>query len=262
MKLEAVIVCKDYGDFLEHTLPNNLQHLDRVVVVTHPEDKRTRSLCDKFGVDCVDTTVFNHDGDRFNKWRGLNLGLGHIKGSDWILVLDADIYLPHRFRDMLQRHNLDPKCIYGADRANVYGYDHWMNHKHKTVPHYSHRYFVEPPREFPLGARIVHYEHGWLPIGYFQLFHKSSGRRFPLHVGNAEHGDVLFAVQWARQHRILLPEVIVYHLDSHTTPQPMGANWNGRKTPLFGCSPNPNDPPGYCPVNPNDPVEPQHPGDK
>lgn len=32
MRIEAVIVCKDYADFLEETLPRNLQGLDGITV--------------------------------------------------------------------------------------------------------------------------------------------------------------------------------------------------------------------------------------
>ena len=234
MRIEAVICCHNYSDFLAHTLPDNIQHLDRCVVVTHPDDKKTIGLCNKFGVDCVETTVMHDDGDKWNKGRCINLGLGHFRGLDWMLHLDADILLPHRFRDLLHRAKLDPKNIYGADRMNVYGYEHFLAHKHKLIPHYSDRYFVQPPKEFPIGARIIHYEHGYTPIGYFQLWHKSAGRKYPIHQGNAEHTDLLFAVQWPRSNRILLPEVLVAHLDSLPGPAPMGANWNGRTTPIFG----------------------------
>lgn len=233
LKIEAVIVCKDYGDFLSHTLPDNLQHFDRCVVVTHPHDTETKNLCRKYSVDCVETTAFHIDGDRFNKGRGINLGLGHLKGDGWVLHLDADILLPHRFRDLLKRHHLDKKNIYGADRVNVYGYEHWERHKHKISPHYSEKYFVQPPKEFPLGARIIHFEHGYTPIGYFQLFHSSLHRRYPIHQGNAEHTDVLFSALWPREDRILLPEVIVFHLEGQDGPCEMGINWNGRRSPRF-----------------------------
>ena len=234
MKIEAVIVCQNYGDFLAHTLPENINHFDRLVVVTHPDDKETIDVCNRFSVDCVKTTEMHSDGDKFNKGRCINLGLGHLRGMDWILHLDADIVLPHRFRDMLHRTKLDKNNIYGADRMNVYGHDHWVENKHKLIPHYSNGYFVEPKKEFPMGARIIHHELGYTPIGYFQLWHKSLGRRYPINQGNAEHTDVLFAVQWPRANRILLPEVVVCHLESEAGPQEMGKNWDGRTTRRFG----------------------------
>ncbi len=235
MKIEAVIVCHNYSDFLEYTLPENIQHFDRTVVVTHPEDKATIALCRKYGVDCVQTQTMHEDGDAWNKGRCINLGLGHLRGLDWILHIDADIVLPHNFRNLLFRAKLRPENLYGADRLNVYGCEHWEAHRHKTIPHYSHGYFVEPPKEFPMGARIIHHEHGYTPIGFFQLWHKSQMKKYPINQGNAEHTDVLFACQWPRHQRVLLPEVICYHLESTDGPAPMGANWGGRKTPPFRC---------------------------
>ncbi len=231
--LECVVTCVDYSDFLEVTLPETLQHVDRLVVVTSHEDKATRDLCRKWSVDCVATDAMNEDDEKFNKGRGINLGLGHLRGLDWVLHLDADIVLPHGFRGLLSRAKLKKENLYGADRVNVYGYEHWEEHKHKLTPHFSNEYFVQPPAEFPLGARIIHKEIGWCPIGYFQLWHKTQGKRYTPNQGNAEHSDVLFAAQWARANRVILPEVVVYHLDSMNGPTPMGANWNGRKTPLF-----------------------------
>lgn len=231
MVIEAVITCINYGDFLEHTLPENLQHLDRIVVITTKEDKHTQAICDKFSVDCFDTDVFYDDGDSFNKGRGINLGLAHLRHDDWLLHMDADIMLPHRFRNMLQRAKLNPKNIYGADRANVFGYENWLENKAKTIPQFQYRYLVNKPKEFKLGSRLLHKEYGYCPIGYFQLWHSTENRKYPIHHGSAEHADVLFSVQWPRANRILLPELFVFHLDSEEAK--MGANWKGRKTKPF-----------------------------
>lgn len=231
MKIEAVIVCKDYSDFLEHTLPENVQHLDRVVVVTHPDDKKTQDLCRRYGVDVLPTTVMHHGGDHFNKGRAINLGLQHLKHDGWLLHLDADILLPHRFKAMLAHAHLEEKGLYGADRLNCVTHDHWQEHRHKTVPQHQYRFMVTPNHEFPLGSRLLHQEYGFCPIGYFQLWHSKMHRQYPVTCGSAEHSDVLFAVQWARPDRHLLPEFFVYHLESEITR--MGANWHGRKTAPF-----------------------------
>lgn len=232
MKIEAVIVCKNYSDFLAYTMPENLQHLDRLVVVTHPDDKATQALCNKYGVDCLETEVMHDEQDPFNKGRAINLGISHLRHEGWILHLDADIVLPHRFRTMLRYAKLDPKNIYGCDRLNSLSFENWIKNKHKTVPQHLWRCLVTPQTEFPLGSRLLHQEYGWLPIGFFQLHHSSLKRRYPIMSGSAEHSDVLFSVQWERRDRILLPEFFVYHLESGTNK--MGANWNGRKTPQFG----------------------------
>jgi hypothetical protein len=232
VKIEAVIVCKDYSDFLAHTLSDNLQHLDRVVIVTHPDDKATQALCTRYGVDFIETEVMHDEGDKFNKGRAINLGLSHLRHEGWLLHLDADILLPHRFRSMLRHAKLDEKNIYGADRLNTVSYDQWIAHKHKTIPQHQWRYLVSPPAEFPLGSRLLHQEYGWCPIGYFQLWHSRMKRKYPIVSGSAEHSDVLFSVQWPRENRVLLPEIFVYHLESEAGN--MGANWNGRKTKAFG----------------------------
>lgn len=232
MRIEAVVVCKNYSDFLAHSLPENMQQLDQMVVVTHPDDNDTKKLCNRFGIDFVETKIFHENDDKFNKGRAINLGLSHLRNNGWVLHMDSDIVLPHRFRDMVSRAKLNPKHIYGADRLNTKSHENWEKHKHKRVPQYHWRYMVNAQEEFSLGARLVHAEYGYCPIGYFQLWHSTVNRKYPVHAGSAEHSDVLFAVQWAREERILLPELFVYHLESEGDA-PMGINWDGRKTKHF-----------------------------
>lgn len=230
--IEAVVICYNYSDFLEYTLPRNIEMVDRLVVVSHPSDKLTGRLCDKYSVDCIKTEIFHDDNDRFNKGRAINLGLSNLRHDGWLMHLDADVLLPHRFQHALKMAKLNKECIYGADRLNVSSWESWEANKSKTIPQHAWRFMVSPNREFPVGSRLVHLEYGWCPIGYFQLWHSSVRKTYPIVCGSAEHSDVLFAVQWPREKRILLPEFFVYHLESE--PAKMGSNWDGRKTKAFG----------------------------
>lgn len=234
MNIEAVIVCKDYGDFLAETLPLNLPHLDHLVVVTHWTDKETIALCSKYSVECVQAHVFDEDGDRFNKGRAVNVGLAHLRRPEKILHIDADIVLPNRFRELMGRAKLNKENIYGCDRMNVFGSDEWDKIKSEMGPHYQDHWFVDPKGQ-SMGSRIIHREHGYVPLGYFQLWDIAQHKKYPIYEGTAEHSDVLFAIQWSRAQRLLLPEMFVYHLESTNDSQPMGANWKGRKTPRFRC---------------------------
>lgn len=231
MIIEAIIVSHNYGDFLAETLPRNLQGLDNAVVVTHPQDRATKILCNKLGVNCVETDVMHYKGDAFNKGMAIGLGLAHLRHEGWLLHLDADILLPDRFRNALQLSYLNPKNIYGADRLNIRNYENWKKNKNKRRPQWQHGCLTMPVPEFPIGARLVHDVYGYCPIGFFQLWHSSVKRKYPIAQGSAEHTDVLFAVQWPRENRILLPEFFVYHLESEQAS--MGANWQGRKTKEF-----------------------------
>jgi hypothetical protein len=231
VRIEAVVTCSHYSDFLEHTLVDNIQQLDGMVVVTSKDDKDTQRLCNMIGVSCVDTNVFYEKGDRFNKARGINLGLSHLRHDDWLLHLDADILLPHRFKQMLSHAHLDTTCLYGVDRVNTKTFDNWDNKRKDAHIQFRHGCLVNTPQEFSVGARLIHSAYHYCPIGYFQMWHSSANRRYPTNQGSAEHTDVLFAIQWDREHRVLLPEFFVYHLESEAAP--MGANWKGRTTKPF-----------------------------
>ena len=72
MKLEAVIVCVNYSDFLAHTIQSTKNQFDQLVVVTDYEDLETKKLCEYYNVKCVQTNVFYENGDKFNKGKGIN----------------------------------------------------------------------------------------------------------------------------------------------------------------------------------------------
>jgi len=251
-RLEGVIVCLDYGDFLAETLPMNLTHFDRLVVVTALRDQVTRSVCRKYSVECVTTEAFTERGEIFNKGAAINVGLAALRQRGWLLHLDADIVLPNTFINMLDKSALQRDCLYGCERACVTGWDQWQGLKHKWFenPQYFEKYFVHTPAETPISPNVVHKHYGYTPIGFFQLFHsqhfQSCELRYPETESNAENMDVQFAIRWSRSKRLLLPTVRAYHLDSEAAP--MGTNWNGRKTKPFTADGQPlqvPDQPGY-----------------
>lgn len=231
-RLEGVTVCVNYSDFLEHSLPENLQYLDHLTVVTSYDDKRTIDLCNRYGVQAVQTDVFYEHGDKFNKGRGINVGLAHCRNDGFLVHFDADTVFPHRFRYTLQTMALQEDVIYGVDRLNVKNFSNWKNSKDYLTPQFENGCHVVAHKDFSMSSRLLHGDYGYLPIGYFQLWHSSNKRNYPGNCGSSEHSDVLFALQWPRVKRILIPNLFVYHLESE--PAPMGYNWEGRKSKKFG----------------------------
>jgi hypothetical protein len=235
--LEAVVVCHHYDDFLRETLPHNISVLDNLVVVTSPEDTATQTLCKEWSVDFYTTDAVADDGDSFNKSAAINLGLARLKHNGFIIQLDADIVLPPQLRQILQAHRPDEDCIYGAKRFRVIGYSNWLAFEQDLLnePLWRLKCLSVPPA-LSLGATLLHGERGYVPIGYFQLFHSKYlyspfSFSYPEARGTAEQEDVLFALQWPRNNRRELPGLAVFHLESE--PAEMGANWNGRKTKRF-----------------------------
>src|SRR5262249_29533331 len=197
-------------------------------------------------------------GGPFNKARLVQRAINQIGAHDWVLHLDADVVLPGQFRDLLDWAHLDERCIYGVDRCDIVGWEAWTKLKADQGGWDNHSY--ESGLRFasghPVGTRWVSKLHGYVPIGFFQLFHGSALidrgihlRQYPYHHGTAARTDVQFALQWDRRLRQLLPEVIVLHLESE--PAALGANWSGRTTRPFG-------PAGQLPVATSQPESPEH----
>ena len=229
-RLEAVTVCLEYSDFLGETLPHNVRHFDHYLVVTREDDRPTRELCRQLGVECRTTDLMHHDGDGFAKARAIDYGLAYLRRDDWVVHLDADVWLPPMTRQWIAWARPDPDCIYGIDRCNCTSWSAWRAFIDRPVrQHHQHRHHcLTMPPPFPMGARIAIQAYGgYVPIGFFQMWNggQHPERRYPLQQGSAEHTDVLHAIQWPAGRRRILPEVIAVHLESE--PAPMGANWNG-----------------------------------
>ena len=87
-------------------------------------------------------------------------------------------------------------------------------------------------RSAAVGARYVDLLRGYVPIGFFQLWHAQEQKEYPWSKGEAQHDDIMFAEMWPREFRRLLPSVICYHLLAEK--RPWGNEWDGvRKQPRF-----------------------------
>ena len=237
MKIEAVVTCVDYADFLAETLPHNRVLFDKMVVVTAPEDKATQRICEYWHVECLPTDSFRSRWGEFCKGAAINEGLQKLQKKDWLVHMDADILLPPLTRSMLENADLDPSFIYGIDRHMVSGYGPWREFLSMPGLQQENQIFVHTSH-FPIGVRVTpRSQGGWLPIGFFQMWNAASGiLAYPDAHTDAARTDMQFAAQWPRNKRAMIPEVIAYHLESDPSA-PMGANWNGRQTPKFAATP-------------------------
>ncbi|MBV8782292.1 MAG: hypothetical protein JO353_12925 [Phycisphaerae bacterium] len=242
MRIEAVTVCVGYADFLAETARFNAGLFDRWIIVTSPDDEQTREVCRVHDLE----TVLSQDHQRvaggigggvFNKGRMIDRGLQLCSHGAWRLHLDSDIVLPQQFRKMLAGAHLDERKIYGCDRLMVRSWAQWqallssgwLNHTHCSI---------NLPRGVDIGTRWALANSGYVPIGFFQLWHGDAdewrGRRirpYPAHHGDACRTDVQHSLQWDRRLRELLPEISAVHLESEVCR--LGANWNGRTTRRF-----------------------------
>jgi len=258
LHLEAVSVCLHYDDFLEQTIRVNQSLFDDWVVVTAHEDEATIRVCERYGVRIARCPYFQRGGESFAKALAINIGLAHLKIEDWVCHLDADTALPRTFRKHLANVELDPRNIYGVDRVECPSLAAW--HDYLTRPNfYDKHYFYHGPYDWTIGSRVEHFDYGgYAPIGFFQLWNRASGvLRYPSVQGcDAEHTDMLHALQWPRARRVLIPEITAVHLS--TGGREWGVNWHGRKSPRFtGESPKQpddhhhhDDPPHHRPPHP------------
>ena len=241
--IDAVTTCVGYADFLRAVAPHNIVHFDKWVVVTSPEDRETQHVCREFRINCLVSQDVTRDGV-FSKGRMIERALQQLSANTWVVHIDADVVLPGRFRDSLQRAHLKPESIYGCDRILVKGWDRWqklLTSGWLRHPFNDHPHAVSLPDGCPLMARWVGPD-GYVPIGFFQMWNRSGGgeewggsrtKPYPISHGTACRTDVQHGLQWDRRHRELIPELFVCHLESDGKHD-RGANWHGRKTPRFG----------------------------
>ena len=185
-KLEIVTTCVGFDDILDVTLGHNHAHADSYIIVTSHDDTKTHNVCRKHGATCVQTDLFSKNNRKFNKGAAVNAGFNYFQYHGWRLHLDSDIVLPDNFRRILFNHtHLERDCLYGIDRINVIGKDKLVEiasgnqHSHRKIHggEIDHRWVDE-------------YD-GYLPLGFFQLYHSSCQKSYPYSLGDASHDDLI-----------------------------------------------------------------------
>ena len=226
LRLEAVTVCMGFDDILDETLKLNMPQLDTMIVVTSHEDNKTQAVARKHGALLAITDLHQKNGRNFNKGAAINAGFNYFQYHGWRMHIDADIAFPNNFRRLLfNHHSLDRDCIYGADRVDVIGMKE-LEVASATQQH-QHGCIVHSRLQRPVGARFVDNLHGYVPLGYFQLWHCTCQQPYPYSLGTAAHDDVMFAVRWPESQRRLLPGFFVHHI-AEREPR-WSENWDGHR---------------------------------
>lgn len=222
MNITCITVCVDYHDYLEKTFYWNLGHFDKHVVITTPQDALTKQICADYGVEHLSTSSFYFNGDKFNKGRALNKGLGAIAPADWVLFMDADIILPLDFGEKLRKLELNPEHLYYSRRGTI---------PKATTNAELEKLKLDPARRSVY--KILSWSDDALPWGFFQLVSVHSPqvagkgwRWFPVHHPNANEYDTEFKNQWPPDKQELLPQEDFRVL--HLWHGPRGENWKGR----------------------------------
>jgi hypothetical protein len=225
MRINTVIPCVNYDDFLSLTLPRNLPGLESVTILTAPWDQATIDLAKHLGANLLVTDQWLQGGE-FNKARALNLWIETIEdrwNSGWFMVLDADVVLPAD--RCLVTCGLNPDVLYSAHRHMCEDEASWIDFANGK----------RPIRSFPLNLPEVINGQVWghrptsnaaAISGYMQLWcsTKCGGmNRFP-ESRTAAGYDVNFALSFQEHNRDFIPGFDVLHIG------PSKVNWAGRKS--------------------------------
>jgi len=201
------MVCVEYSDLLEITLPYNRHHFDSVAIVTTTADTATHKIADQNDANVFTTNSFYDNGAKFNKWIALEEGLDWFGRDGWLCIMDSDVMWPKNTNGFCPGFgNLytPMRRMYTDFSQPIPAENEWSN-----LPY--HRYQLE-----------------W--SGYTQVFHcddESTGLP-PWHEINWSHcggADSFFQAQWSKEKK-LRPPFEVLHLGDGAE------NWCGRVSPF------------------------------
>lgn len=234
MRIEAVVACVGFGDYLDSTLPSLLPLVDDVVVYTAADDSETLGVCVRWGVRPIQAEAHKAGGQLFDKAAAINHALQYLRRDGWLLTTDADIVWPANARRLLERAELDQLCLYGMDRLDLLGWTHWAAWVTGQSVGPDHGVLMGLPTGARWGGRFLGLDGcGWLPAGYGQLWHSRVWADYAWAPGcDADGADMLHARRWPRAKRVLIPELVLLHLLAEA--RQVGRDWHGRTTARWG----------------------------
>lgn len=229
--MKGILVCVDYWDILNLTLPRNAPHFDELMIVTANEQYPQQYMPDTLprNVSLYRTDAFWRKGASFNKGLAIEEAFNALGRTGWIVVLDADIVLP----PPLSLHWVE----LGPSRAGL-AEGIWSNVTEVQYAEAGNLY--NPPRRMLENPAAYREDLDWktLPLrieypgeypGYFQQFHASDPvlAKRPWYATNWRHAggcDTDFHKRWPKERKHCL-NFEVLHLG------PTNVNWCGRVTP-------------------------------
>lgn len=207
MKINGLVTCVNYADFLALGIERWISGLNTLTVVTDLKDLATHELVRKMierhgeGVRLAQTELFYADGAVFNKGRAMEWARKNVmEWNDWILFFDADVVPP---KDWFKLGTLKRDFLYGCTRFDCETPD-LIDKSTKPMPH-----------DVP-------------GVGFFQLFHSGdpivNGKLpvIPTEWAHAGNYDNEFMDKWRKNGlRVQRVPITLYHVGERD-------NWLGR----------------------------------
>jgi len=212
--LVGLCVSYQYMDTLCYMLPVNYRHFDKLYIVTQQDDRETIEFCRNFPNVEVLYYSFKSPGKSFDKFGALNMGQNLLYSQHpdaWYLILDSDILLPNNLINLFLQEHLNPECIYGGIRNNVYQTSELRNKKSILES--------KENREFIYNDLLTIKDIPPFILGCFQLYKKKVFHRDTFE--NASYGDVCFSRDHFNQ-MCILNQLVYFHLGVG------GVNWSGK----------------------------------
>ena len=203
--MKGIVCCVNYADLLKITLPRNAKHFKEVLVVTHPDDRKTLDVVGTVpNARAFTTEAFYEHGAVFNKGLAMEQGFDVLGRAGWILIHDADVILPD---DLKTDIGLRDGYLYGMRRRILHDPARWN-------PNVDWN-------NCPISAdRVI--------AGYFQLFNGShvdleKKPWYDVTFAHAGGCDGYFQSRWKYDRKVWLPTYCL-HLGERDQ------NWWGRTT--------------------------------